>query len=160
MIAAGALPLLVEVLEVHKSNTTICEQAIDALKSIVSGGEASKKEVVAADALPVLLKLVKIQRAQTALCELASFALIYLAFVDPLSFVIVSAGALPVLMPFFNDQWKNVRNSAHQALQILGYNDDGTKSKLLSTSFPHEFSNPNISLSHSLCIKIFHFLPH
>lgn len=143
--AAGALPLLVEVLKLHKAESTICEATVGILRKFVMGREALQQAVVTAGALPVLVEMLEVHKANVAICELVSIEIWYLARAELFKASIVNAGAVPVLAAVCKDQLGDARLWSHYTLEKLGYKDNGSK------------SNPNISL-HLLSFPIFRII--
>ena len=132
MIAAGALPLLVEVLEKHIANVTICEQAIDALKSIATGREALQQEVLAAGTVPILVKVLEMSKSHENIVQLVKAALWDLLRFNNLTTRYGRSSFFYLLSDVWKNPWRDARISAHETLQILGHNDDGSKSKPIS----------------------------
>ena len=73
--------------------------------------------------------MLEVHKAHKIICESASEALYDLACVDSLKASIVGAGAVPVLVSICRFHEGVAPRWPHNALNMLGYNDDGSKSK-------------------------------
>lgn len=74
--------------------------------------------------------MLELHKAHRTICEYASEALFYLACVDSLRASIVGAGAVHALVAVCRVHEGVVAPRwSHNALNMLGYNDDGSESK-------------------------------
>ena len=127
MFSAGALPLLVGVLETHKSSAGACQQASAALGNIANGSEA-RKQAVFDRGMSQLVAVLVAHKTHEGVCVRVSIALYNIATVCPSTKAgIVSAGAVPALAAVWKAHSGKARSEAHDTLEKLGYNDDGSK---------------------------------
>ena len=130
VIAVGAPSLLVEVLQVHRAHTLICELAMGTLRYMVRGRRDDQMQAfIFSGFIPILVEVLAIHQTNTAICDHASVTLWYLVSVDSLKERLVSAGAVPVLVETWYHQYGEARTFSRYALEVIGYNYDGSKSK-------------------------------
>ena len=123
---AGGVTLLLEVLSLHKTHAGVCEAVSRALGNIAVGSDALKQAVLAG--LPLLLEVLSLHKTHAGVCEAVSIALYNISAGSATRKAsIVSAGAVPLLAAVWKDHSGDARTEAHDTLDRLGFNDDGSK---------------------------------
>jgi hypothetical protein len=123
--AAGAVPAIVAVLRTHAREPAEAEWACWALVNIadIPGGQDA---CVSEGAVPALVAALRAHASMPAVVESASCALLNIGCANPSHrAAIVAAGAAPLLAEAFSAHTGEARQNAHEALDKLGYTDEG-----------------------------------
>ena len=137
--ALGAENVIAQVLETHKASAGACEQAIAALVNIALGSEA-RTQAVFERAMPLVAQVLETHKANAGACEQVSMTLYNLANTASRKSAIVAAGAAPALAAVWKAHSGKTRSEAHDTLERLGYNDDGSKKYKKPFLYPNFFS--------------------
>ncbi len=128
-VAAGAVSAIVAALKANRSVADAAEWACQALMSIAANNHVGKVTCVAAGAVSELVAALKANRSVADAAEWACRALRNIAGISSGKAACESAKAAPQLAAVFRVHTGDARQIAHEVLDIIGYNDDGTKRK-------------------------------
>ncbi len=128
IMAAGGVPVLVAALGMHAADAEVCDGACQALGFLAYNSNARAGGIITAGAVPRIVAALERHADNGDVCEHASYALYRLAERSAdRKRTIVAAGAVPLLAAVCRDYNDDAEDWASDALDELGYNEDGTR---------------------------------
>jgi hypothetical protein len=126
-VSAGAVPVILSCLKTHAGAADVAHYGFWALANIAviqSGQEAC----VSAGAVPSILSCLKTHAGAADVAQYGCHALLNIGWsIASHQAAIVAAGAIPLLAVAFSRHTGVARQNAHEALNNLGYTDQGAK---------------------------------
>lgn len=130
IVAVGAVVAIVEAISKHSGDAEVCEHACAALSNLAVGSSASANcdAIVSAGAIgPLIAALVDHVKSEGVCCQ--AFTALHLLADSSVVHkeTIVGAGAVAPLMAIGRTHGSRTKLYAHEVLEVLGFNGDGSK---------------------------------
>ena len=126
-MSSGSVPVIVSCLKSHAGVADVAHFGCRALAAIavIHSGQAA---CLSSGAVPAIVACLKAFGSDAQVTRYGCWALLNIGWSTPShQAVIISAGAIPLLAAAFYRHTGEAKQKAHEALEWLGYTDEGTK---------------------------------